>query len=188
MIPLVVVLPVSRKSLDTGSIKLTIHAPSYLEMHLMRPLTFCISALLDLYNCADDASVDACHCSLKPRPMLEQSMADITLIISTRRGEHMDVIRRAGTRGAVSIKGSISPKGESMVEEAHAVDGSKESNGKRAGSKMEIDVGDLDDFDGVITIGGDGTFFEVIRRVPDGCVFGDRSIAHRFALYLVDCH
>lgn len=80
-------------------------------------------------------------------------MTDITPVISTRGGELAEVVRYAGHHGA------------------HIPEEKKDGNGGagglagrgRPGKRGEsvVDVGSLDNFDGIVVVGGDGTLFEV---------------------------
>lgn len=82
------------------------------------------------------------------RPMLEQALTDITPVISTRAGELAEVVRYAGNRSdhtATSASGS----------------GRNTGVGEGRGAESVVDVGSLDNFDGIVVLGGDGTLFEV---------------------------
>lgn len=81
--------------------------------------------------------------------MLEQAQTSTTVIYSTRRGEFAEIIANAG--GGANASGA--------VERANGAEGGD------AGGAPEVDVsrvGSLDDLDGIVVVGGDGTFFEVL--------------------------
>eukprot|EP00752_Nemacystus_decipiens_P001239 g1238.t1 len=80
------------------------------------------------------------------RPMLEQAQVATTVIFSTRRGEFQEIIASAG--------GAASSSAPSAVEAA---------NGTGGGGVGASRVGNLDDLDGIVVVGGDGTFFEVLQ-------------------------
>lgn len=86
-------------------------------------------------------------------------MASVTVIFSTRKGELAELITNAG-----------SPDGGDAVAEAAkgaaagGGAGGRVQGGGAAGARR---VESLDDFDGIVVIGGDGTFFEV-RLAPAG--------------------
>lgn len=88
-------------------------------------------------------------CSTAARPVLEQAMVTATTVVSKRRGELAEVIANA--------KGGKSPGTE------------KEDDGSGdVGAVPEAAVlGSLDDFDGIVVIGGDGTLFEVALDFDD---------------------
>lgn len=72
--------------------------------------------------------------------MLEQAQARTTVIFSTRQGEFAEIITNAaGGGGGTNASG--------VVEGASGATGSRVCN--------------LDDLDGIVVVGGDGTFFEV---------------------------
>lgn len=75
--------------------------------------------------------------------MLEQAQVTTTVIFSTRGGEFAEIIANAG--GGTGAGGGA-------VQGANGVGG-----GGVGGSR----VGSLDDLDGIVVVGGDGTFFEV---------------------------
>ncbi|CAM9497312.1 unnamed protein product, partial [Hapterophycus canaliculatus] len=77
------------------------------------------------------------------RPMLDQAMAAVTVIFSTRRGELAELITNAGGNAATE------PGGNGGAD-----------RGEAAG---ESRLGSLDGFDGIVVVGGDGTFFEVLQ-------------------------
>lgn len=99
--------------------------------------------------------------------MLEQSQASLTAVISTRRGEIEDVMKLAGQGGGnATALTSISNKAKGSVG---TLNGSEpipkgvqqnERDGEN-GNRHVLDVGQLDDFDAIVVVGGDGTFFEV---------------------------
>lgn len=70
-------------------------------------------------------------------------MSKITLIVSSRPGELANVVTEAG----------IISGGQGQGVGSDATDG-----GERGG---EPRLGSLDDFDGIVTVGGDGTLHEV---------------------------
>eukprot|EP00903_Cladosiphon_okamuranus_P016711 g15404.t1 len=77
------------------------------------------------------------------RPMLEQAQADTKVIFSTRRGEFSEIITNAAAGGdGTNASGAEGASGA-------AVSASR--------------VGSLDDLDGIVVVGGDGTFFEVLQ-------------------------
>ncbi|CAN0280242.1 unnamed protein product, partial [Ectocarpus sp. 12 AP-2014] len=73
------------------------------------------------------------------RPMLEQAMTTVTVVFSTRRGELAEIITNAGDNSST--------------------DGATGASAGRVGGRSN--VGSLDDLDGIVVVGGDGTFFEV---------------------------
>eukprot|EP00904_Undaria_pinnatifida_P009066 jgi/Undpi1/528/HiC_scaffold_10.g03992.m1 len=81
------------------------------------------------------------------QPMLEQAMSKITLIVSSRPGELANVVTEAG----------IISGGQGQGVGSDATDG-----GERGG---EPRLGSLDDFDGIVTVGGDGTLHEVLQGI-----------------------
>jgi len=82
--------------------------------------------------------------------MLEQSSTSFTVIFSSRRGELAELVTTAG--GATCAP-------DAAVGE---VQGSSGAEGGRQGQDAGgASVGSLDDFDGIVVVGGDGTFFEV---------------------------
>ncbi|CAM9303527.1 unnamed protein product [Ectocarpus fasciculatus] len=76
------------------------------------------------------------------RPMLDQAMTTVTVVFSTRRGELAEIITNAGDN---------SSSGDAAR--------SASAGGGGGGST----VGSLDDLDGIVVVGGDGTFFEVLQ-------------------------
>ncbi len=85
------------------------------------------------------------------RPMLEQSSTSFTAIFSSRGGELAELVTGAG--GAACAP-------DAAVEEGRGSGGDRQGQGRgqdAGGSR----VGSLDDFDGIVVVGGDGTFFEV---------------------------
>lgn len=84
--------------------------------------------------------------------MLEQAQASTTAIFSTRRGELKDLIAKAGGGGGASASGA--------VEGGSDAGGGGEATAGEGGSR----VGRLEDFDGIVVVGGDGTFFEVLWK------------------------
>lgn len=78
--------------------------------------------------------------------MLEQAQVATTVIFSTRGGEFAEVIANAGSGTGASAPG--------------AIQGANAAGGGRA---EESRVGSLDDLDGIVVVGGDGTFFEVVE-------------------------
>lgn len=76
----------------------------------------------------------------KTRPMLDQAMTTVTVVFSTRRGELAEIITNAGDNS-------------SSGDAARSASAGGGCGGSTAGS--------LDDLDGIVVVGGDGTFFEV---------------------------
>ncbi|CBN76438.1 Sphingosine kinase [Ectocarpus siliculosus] len=75
------------------------------------------------------------------RPMLEQAMTTANVVFSTRRGELAEIITNAGDNSSTDATRGAS------------------AGGGGGGST----VGSLDDLDGIVVVGGDGTFFEVLQ-------------------------
>ena len=83
--------------------------------------------------------------------MLEQAMSEITLVMSSRPGELAEVVTEAGSSGG--------GRGESVAP------GSTDATaGGGRGGKPRL--GSLDDYDGIVTVGGDGTLHEVFCTGP----------------------
>lgn len=81
--------------------------------------------------------------------MLDQAQATTTVIFSTRRGEMAELIANAGggPNSSVAVEGMSGAAGGGWLR------GPGESR-----------VGSLDDLDGIVVVGGDGTFFEVCNQ------------------------
>lgn len=79
--------------------------------------------------------------------MLEQAQATATVIFSTRRGELSEIIASAAGGGASPSSAAGGASGAGGGGGARGTDASR--------------VGSLDVLDGIVVIGGDGTFFEV---------------------------
>lgn len=105
-------------------------------------------------------------------------MADVTSVISTRAGEIEDVVRLAGREAEMtSTQAGGLELGGGKEADSKGVTGDGAASAKDAGGSPEdeaegaaggrsrgdvIDVGPLDGFDGLVIVGGDGTFFEVM--------------------------
>lgn len=85
--------------------------------------------------------------------MLEQAMSKITLFKSSRPGELAEVVTEAGSSGE--------GRGEGVAT------GSTDATAG-GGREGEPRVGSLDDYDGIVTVGGDGTLHEVFLLVRPG--------------------
>lgn len=93
-----------------------------------------------------------------PRPMLEQAMSKITLVVSSRPGDLAEAISAAGS--------SSEERGEGM-----ATDSTDATAGGRREGEARLDS--LDEYDGIVTVGGDGTLHEVfvlVRQSRNGGV------------------
>lgn len=87
--------------------------------------------------------------------MLEQAMVSVAVVFSTRRGELAELVTRAGSSGEGGGAMAGGAKGGA------AGGGGGGGGGRGAVGPGRVLVGSLDDFDGIVVIGGDGTFFEV---------------------------
>lgn len=78
-------------------------------------------------------------------------MVAATPIVSTRGGELAELIATAGVSEGCN-RASVEATTDA-------------GTGVRGGSRGVSGLGSLDDFDGIVVVGGDGTFFEVRDRL-----------------------
>ena len=93
------------------------------------------------------------------RPMLQQAGVLATPFVSTRRDEFAEIIASAREDGEVDLEN----RGGTTASTTSAPIGAVVAGATRA-------LRSLDDFDGIVAVGGDGTFFEVglpLHRRPD---------------------
>lgn len=86
--------------------------------------------------------------------MLEEAMATFTAIISTRRGELAEVINNAGAGGG---NNDHAGSGHSTTRPRPAADAGGIEEAVGGISR----IGNLDAYDGIVVVGGDGTLHEV---------------------------
>ena len=101
-----------------------------------------------------------------PRPMLEQAMSKITLVMSSRPRELAEAISAAGSSGEGRGDGVATGSTDATA------------GGRREGERR---LDSLDEYDGIITVGGDGTLHEVFVPVRHRRNCGSRVV---FGLHL----
>lgn len=89
--------------------------------------------------------------------MLEKAVSAVTVIFSTRRGELAELIKNANGDNSSTSTSTNPGVGSDEATEPRVDDGGA-NRGNPAG---ESRLGSLDGFDGIVVVGGDGTFFEV---------------------------
>lgn len=104
-------------------------------------------------------TLSALNLKTTTRPMLDQAMSAITVIFSTRGGELAELIKGAGGSSGSTSASTDPGQGDANSNAATEPEGG--CGAGRGGPASDSRLGSLDGFDGIVVVGGDGTFFEV---------------------------